>query len=62
MKTIFFNKLVRTDVLLFVAIIALFFFWRFEFWKGALEGFIVASFIISMANHISHYKDTKKFY
>lgn len=56
-----FNKLIRTDLLLVLAVILLFFV-HAPVWRGILQGFVVAAFLMSILNHVAHYKQTKKFY
>jgi hypothetical protein len=58
---ILFNKLVRTDLVLLIAVILLFVV-RTGFWVSFLEGFGAAVLFISLANHIQHYQRTKKLY
>jgi hypothetical protein len=62
-----FNKLIRTDLILLVAIITLFVvsFFVVEHaspWKGILAGFIFGTFLFSLSNHVEYYKRTKKLY
>jgi hypothetical protein len=56
-----FNKLIRVDLMIAIAVILLFFV-HGNFWPGFLQGFAVAVFFISIFSHIDHYKKTKKFY
>ncbi|HEY4967323.1 MAG TPA: hypothetical protein VII28_13050 [Puia sp.] len=58
---ILFNKLIRTDLLFMLAIMSLFFIKNGALKDGVL-GFAAAVFVISIFNHISHYKSYKKFY
>lgn len=58
---ILYNKLIRIDLLLVVVIVAL--VWvREGFWQGFFQGMGAALLFISVVNHISHFKQTKKFY
>ena len=59
---ILFNKLVRTDLLLLIAVILLLIVRAGTFWQGFLQGMIVAMLCLSLWNHIDHYKQTKKIY
>ena len=59
---ILFNKLVRIDLLLVVAVVLLFVVAGGGFWRGFLEGVAIALLFISIANHIQHYQRTKKLY
>ena len=58
---ILFNKLVRTDLILLIAVVLLFVV-RTGFWLGFLQGFGAALLFLSIANHIAHYQRTKKLY
>jgi hypothetical protein len=58
---ILYNKLVRTDLALMVAVILLAFF-RNDPVKSLLMGLLFGIFIISLVNHISHYRKYKKLY
>jgi len=58
---ILFNKLVRIDLLLLIAVVLIFVI-RDGFWYGFLQGFAVALLFLSIANHIQHYQRTKKLY
>ncbi len=58
---ILFNKLVRMDLLLLLAVIALFVIGASK-WRDALVGFTLALLLISLASHFKHYKTYKKFY
>ena len=58
---ILFNKLIRTDLMLLVAAL-LMLVAQGGFWRGFLEGFVVAVLILSVGNHMEHYKRTKKLY
>jgi uncharacterized membrane protein YjjP (DUF1212 family) len=55
------NKLIRVDLVLLVGFFSLFFV-PAGGWRDALIGFVAAALVISMAQHISHYKSYKKFY
>ena len=57
----FFNKLIRTDLIFALAILSLFFITGSAFRDGVF-GFATALFIISIVNHIRHYRTYKKFY
>ena len=56
-----FNKMILTDLIFALAILSLLFITSGGLLDGIL-GFAAASFIISVANHISHYRTYKKFY
>ena len=58
---ILFNKLVRTDILILIALLGMLFL-PGGFWKGVLEGAAAAMLFISIWNHVDHYKKTKKLY
>ena len=58
---ILFNRLVRTDLVLLIAVVSLFFVTS-EGWKDVLLGFAAALFIYSIFNHVRHFKLYKKFY
>jgi hypothetical protein len=55
------NKLVRTDILILLAVLGILLV-PGGFWKGALEGAAAAMLFISVLNHVDHYKKTKKLY
>jgi hypothetical protein len=59
---ILFNKLVRVDLILAIAVILLLIVRAGSFWQGFLQGAIAVMLIISVVNHIDHYKQTKKIY
>jgi len=59
--TILYNKLIRTDLLMAIAILLLFVV-KGDFPRGVLQGFVAAVFLISIGNHIGHYKKTKRLY
>jgi hypothetical protein len=59
---ILFNKLIRTDLALVAGMIVLLFVPGHNVWIGILEGFCGALFVMSIIQHIQHYKLTKKFY
>ena len=56
-----FNKVLRTDLILLVAVVSLFFV-RSQDWIDALLGFAAALFVYSIFNHVRHFKLYKKFY
>ena len=56
-----YNKLIRIDLLLVVVIVALVCV-RQGFWLGFFQGMGAALLVLSVVNHITHYKLTKKFY
>mgnify|MGYP001599241132 CR=1 FL=1 len=58
---ILFNKLNRTDLLLLIAVVLLFML-KAGSERDFVLGCISPVLIISMANHIAHYKQTKKLY
>jgi hypothetical protein len=58
---ILFNKLVRTDLLLLIALVLLFVI-QGEKWKSFYGGICAIVFLISIGLHIQHYKLTKKLY
>jgi hypothetical protein len=58
---ILFNKLARIDLLLLIGLI-LFFILKSDFWHGVISGFTAGCLLISIVNHIRHYKQTKKLY
>jgi hypothetical protein len=58
---VLFNKLVRNDLLILVALIGIFIL-PGGFWKGILEGATAAMVFISILNHIEWYKKTKRLY
>ncbi len=58
---ILFNRLVRTDLVLLIAVVSLFFV-KSSGWEDALLGFAAALFIYSIFNHVRHFKLYKKFY
>ncbi len=55
------NKLIRVDLLLLAAVVALLLV-RFGFWRGFLEGVGAVLLFLSVLNHIEHYQRTKKLY
>jgi len=58
---VLYNKLIRTDLILAAAIVlavAL----RQGFAGGVFEGMAFATAVISMFNHVDHYRRTKKLY
>ena len=55
---ILFNKLVRMDLLLLLAVIALFTIGASK-WRDALVGFTLALLLISLGSHFKHYKTYK---
>ncbi len=59
---ILFNKLVRTDLLLVIALILLLLVPGGDFWHVFLQGVIGVTLCISLWNHADHYKRTKKLY
>ena len=59
---ILFNKLIRVDLILVVAVIMLFIVGGGGFWRGFLEGMAGALLFLSIINHIQHYQRTKKLY
>ena len=59
---ILFNRLIRTDLLIVVALVLLLIVRSGTFWQGVLEGMIVTMLFISIWGHIDHYKRTKKLY
>jgi hypothetical protein len=59
---ILFNKLVRMDLLLVIALVLLLIVRTGTFWHGFLQGAIIAMLCLSLWNHIDHYKKTKKIY
>ena len=58
---ILFNKLIRTDLMLMLAIVSLFFIPKGR-WADVVLGLATALFIISIVNHIIHFRSYKKFY
>jgi hypothetical protein len=58
---ILFNKLIRVDLFLLIAVLLLFVF-RTDKWRSVLEGAIAVMLLISILNHIEHYRRTKKWY
>jgi hypothetical protein len=58
---ILFNKLVRTDILIVLAVVGMLLL-PGGFWKGVLEGATAAMLCISLWNHADYYKKTKKIY
>ncbi|HVY74286.1 MAG TPA: hypothetical protein VG890_05615 [Puia sp.] len=56
-----FNRLIRTDLILLVALLVLLVASNDRL-RTLLEGFIVALLFISIADHIQHYRQTKKLY
>ena len=58
---ILYNKLFRIDMVLAISVIILFFV-KPGVWSNVLTGFIAAAFVISFANHVTHYLKYKKFY
>lgn len=58
---ILFNKLIRADLIFTLAILSLFFISN-EALRDGILGFSAALFIISIVNHIGHYRTHKKFY
>jgi hypothetical protein len=59
---ILFNKLIRIDLILLVAVVLLFVVGSGGFWRGFLEGMAGALLFLSIINHIQHYQRTKKLY
>jgi hypothetical protein len=59
---ILFNKLIRIDLILLVAVIMLFVVGGGSFWRGFFEGMAAALLFLSVMNHIQHYQRTKKLY
>ncbi len=59
---ILFNKLVRIDLILLVAVVLLFVVGSGGFWRGFLEGMAGALLFLSIIKHIQHYQRTKKLY
>ena len=59
---ILFNKLVRNDLILVIVLILLLIVRADSFWQGFLQGAIVVMLLLSLWNHIDHYKRTKKLY
>jgi hypothetical protein len=55
------NKLIRTDVVLVLAVVLLLLV-RVGFWRGFLEGAAAVLLFLSIVNHIEHYQRTKKLY
>jgi hypothetical protein len=58
---ILFNKLVRTDLLLLLGLLMMLVL-KSEFWQAVFSGFTAGLLLISIVNHLRHYKQTKKFY
>jgi hypothetical protein len=58
---ILFNRLVRTDLILLIAVISMLFV-KSAAWKDGLMGCGAALFIFSIYNHVRHYNSYKKFY
>jgi hypothetical protein len=58
---ILFNKLIRVDLVLLVAVVLLLVA-RARFWHGFLEGASAVLLFLSVLNHIEHYQRTKKLY
>jgi hypothetical protein len=58
---ILFNKLVRTDILLLLALLLIVIL-RNGFWQSFFEGIAAVSFLISLINHIEWFRKTKKIY
>jgi hypothetical protein len=59
---ILFNKLIRIDLILLVAVVLLFVVGSGGFWRGFLEGMAATLLFLSVINHIQHYQRTKKLY
>ena len=58
---ILFNKLIRVDLVLLVAVLLLLVV-QTGFWRGFLEGMGAVCLFLSIINHIEHYQRTKKLY
>ena len=59
---ILFNKLIRIDLVLLVAVVLLFVVGSGGFWRGFFEGMAGVLLFLSVVNHIQHYQRTKKLY
>jgi hypothetical protein len=58
---ILFNKLVRADLMLAIAVILSLALGN-DTWRGVFKGMAFATIIISISNHIEYYKQTRRFY
>lgn len=58
---ILFDKLIRIDLLLLIAVVV-FFILKTSFWHPVLPEFISGLLFISRADHMGYYKRTKKLY
>jgi hypothetical protein len=57
----FFNKLVRTDLILVLAALFVLLLHN-NTWKSIFAGFFFATLLISIFNHIEYYRKIKKWY
>ena len=58
---ILFNKLIRTDLLLAICVVVVFLL-HTGVLKYIFEGFVFATLLVSIFDHIEHYKQTRKLY